>query len=527
MNGENHLPISGNVSPSIKSSERYDAEHEEIETFEGNNVTFLCLKCSNYVVLSSLQDHRLLHEALTLFQFEFHTKPTSERELNRKRALLMKELNKVENITRSSYSKQLARIDFAYEVIKSAIYGRSNKVKPCFIEFRDVKINWTSVVLHEGATLGPSLGVCKSTNEKWRSVMEDAYSYMFDVIQGRTVAYFAVFDGYSGMTAARHCAAQFYQIIKESFVELNCNAEANKTCFKQAFENMDKVLLHGVNEASRNRWSGCSATTCVLIEDTLHVANVGNVKATLINNDGSIQTLTEEHTPANKKERDRIKASGDVCKWSKTLWVNGVVMTTRGLGNHGDPLLKSSIINVPAVCHVQLADAQIILVASHGFWQVFSENEAVQLIMDWLRGGISTCAGGDIINNSIEIVKFNEDAVSSVSMKDKDKNLHYTKTNLNGKQCLQCLNNEACNCFSNDQNKNMQDCPSYEGTKATKVRKEQSAEKTFISKLLGELGMSTDHVAAEVSKHLTTAALTAGAKENITVMIVIPVSHTR
>ncbi len=497
-------PTAKHVLPNIKSPDRSINEHEEIETFQTANISMLCLKCSSYVDLKSLQDHRGLHEALALYQYDFQAKPTNEQALSRKRAALIKDLNKLLNISRSAYSKKLAKIDLAYEVIKSAIYGRSNKVKPSFIEHHDVIIRSVRAKLPEGV----ALGVSESANEEWKSVMEDAYSYMYEFSEGKTITYYcAVFDGYSGVTAAKQCAAQFNQILNETLCDFNFSkCLKGSDCqlldaFQQAFDTMDNVLLYGTNETSRNRWSGCSATTCILMDDILHVANVGNVKAALIKDDGSFQTLTEDHTPANKKEKHRIKASGDIHKCSKTVWVNGVVMTTRGLGNHGDPILKSSIINVPAVCCIPLADGQIILVASYGFWQVFDENEAVLLIKECLE---------ENVNNSIEIV--------------------IEKQNEN--QCSQCLNvnNTTCNCVLNSQDlllsntSDMNEQDSNYDTTSSCQPNECTAEKRSLSKLLRDLVMryDADCVAVDISKYLMKAALTGGAKENITVMIIIP-----
>ena len=501
-------PTAKNVLPNIKSFDESIVEHEEIETFEATNMSMLCLKCSHCINLKSLQDHRALHEALALFQYDFEAKPTSAQELSRKRAALIKDLNERLDISRSAYSRKLGRIDLAYEVIKSAIYGRSNKVKPPFIEYHDVIIRSNSAQM----TNGVALGVSESTNEDWKSEMEDAYSFKYEFSKGQTITYFAVFDGYSGVTAAKQCADQFYQILKETLSDFKVSqciedTHCNLFDFQQAFDNMDKVLLYGANETSRNRWSGCSATTCTIVDDTLHVANVGNVKAVLIKNDGSFKTLTEDHTPASKKEKHRIKANGDIHKWSKTMWVNGVVMTTRGLGNHGDPILKSSIVNVPAVCCVPLKNVQIILVASHGFWEVFDENEAVYLIKDWLKQSVSKLDGGarNSVNSeincssSIEIVFQNEGSLRTEPLDTIDEPLE----DLAGSD----VSEQDSNCGS-----------------VLQPDERDLAEESLLSDLLRKIvkRYDVDCVAVELTKHLMRAALTASAKDNITVMITIP-----
>lgn len=147
---------------------------------------------------------------------------------------------------------------------------------------------------------------------------------------------------------------------------------------------MDKILLYGVEEQSRNRWSGCSALACLLRGNNLYVANAGNIRAVLCRGDGSIERLSYNHSPTDKKERRRVrKAKGDVCKSDKTALVNGVVKSTRGLGNHGDPNLKSSVIRTPVVNCLTLEETdQFLILASNGVWEVLSEEEVILLLED-------------------------------------------------------------------------------------------------------------------------------------------------
>lgn len=64
------------------------------------------------------------------------------------------------------------------------------------------------------------------------------------------------------------------------------------------------------------------------------------------------------------------------------LRVNGVIATTRGLGNHGDVALKKSISNVPYTTSVKIDQyAQFLILASNGIWEVFSEQEAASILL--------------------------------------------------------------------------------------------------------------------------------------------------
>jgi len=62
--------------------------------------------------------------------------------------------------------------------------------------------------------------------------------------------------------------------------------------------------------------------------------------------------------------------------------VNGVLLTTRGLGNHGDPTIKQLMSCEPHCAAVEVDQyAQLLIVATPGIWQVFSPQEAAELLL--------------------------------------------------------------------------------------------------------------------------------------------------
>ena len=221
--------------------------------------------------------------------------------------------------------------------------------------------------------------------------MEDRYAFKDCFCNDPQSGFFAVYDGYSGTMAAEKCARYLGEIVERkveaiyntNMIHETVNAEI-VTAFKDAFEEMDRILLYGVEEHSRNRWSGCSALTCLLRGNNLYVANAGNIRAVLCRGDGSIERLSTNHCPKDKKERHRVrKAKGDISNSEKTALVNGVLKSTRGLGNHGDPILKTSVIKTPAVNCLTLEESdQFLILASNGVWEVLSEEEVILLLED-------------------------------------------------------------------------------------------------------------------------------------------------
>ncbi|XP_078390961.1 uncharacterized protein LOC144672851 [Cetorhinus maximus] len=184
--------------------------------------------------------------------------------------------------------------------------------------------------------------------------------------------------------------------------------------FAKAFWKMDRMLRLGRNESSKVRWSGCTAATCllepalsqspsasasevsggsaaVLLEGrrwevgTLHIANAGDVHAVLCKN-GKGYRLTENHSTSNHKERNRVlRAGGSISKNERHGLVEGFIQSTRGLGFHGDPKLKTSFVPIPYTASVPIdSSCQFLVLASSGFWKVLNRYEVVSISLEML-----------------------------------------------------------------------------------------------------------------------------------------------
>jgi hypothetical protein len=77
-----------------------------------------------------------------------------------------------------------------------------------------------------------------------------------------------------------------------------------------------------------------------------------------------------------------FSAGGDISESKKEKRVNGVLGTTRGLGNHGDVKLKKCVLVEPYTTSVPIDQyAQFLIIASHGVWEVFTPQEASSLLL--------------------------------------------------------------------------------------------------------------------------------------------------
>ncbi|XP_059175256.1 uncharacterized protein LOC131955248 [Physella acuta] len=212
------------------------------------------------------------------------------------------------------------------------------------------------------------------------------------------------------------CYKKYEERMKETNGDDNLNkkptnltfTENLKEAFRKSYHLVDILLTDGKGESSKFRWSGTSALTLVISktqtaegmtehEETaenknimsqteevgfIYIANAGSSRAVLIKDNKAV-CLNEVHTTKNGTERQRIKISGgDI---SKNKLVHGVLPVTRGLGNHGDTRLKESVIAEPHVTAVPIdREAQMLVLASHGIWEVFSEDEVADLLTKML-----------------------------------------------------------------------------------------------------------------------------------------------
>ncbi|NWZ21298.1 PP2D1 protein, partial [Asarcornis scutulata] len=207
-----------------------------------------------------------------------------------------------------------------------------------------------------------------------------------------------------------------YKKKEMAFSDKQDNDETNKTnnyewihkAYAKSFWRMDKLLRLGRNEVSKVRWSGCSAVTCLIerlpskntdgneeerthfetrahspltrtaedVAGLLHIANIGNVHAVLCKN-GKSYCLSEDHSTSNVRERKRIlRNGGNISTNEPDGLVEGHLKTTRGLGHHGDPVLKKSVIPVPHSISVPIDNTcQFLVLASNGLWEVLDYNQ--------------------------------------------------------------------------------------------------------------------------------------------------------
>ncbi|XP_012413548.2 protein phosphatase 2C-like domain-containing protein 1 [Trichechus manatus latirostris] len=354
-----------------------------------------------------------------------------------------------------------------------------------------------------------------------------------------------------------------FSFIPKKTKALHGDFEAIHKAFAKAFWRMDRLLRLGRKEVSRVQWSGCSAVTCILegnikclhannywrrkhghgnliesasfgkmpqiISGVLHVANAGNVQAVLCRN-GKGFCLTKEHTTQNAMERRRVLHNGAVINSNEPNGLlEGQTKTTRGLGFHGNLKLKKLIIPAPQTISVPIDDlCQFLVLATNGLWEVLDKNEVIALAMTMFHTYKEKYF---IIENKSSPSKLSEPSTTKP-----ESNIHvlYQYKPLSKEQ-VPTINSKENLCGSKYSQQSICDLENLE-TFPPKLTIHQcySTEKT--DRQVSVDGVPRDpnekekeartnsfyeDAAKYVSQELVNAALTAGSRDNITVVVIL------
>eukprot|EP00929_Paragymnodinium_shiwhaense_P002563 TRINITY_DN102852_c0_g1_i1.p1 TRINITY_DN102852_c0_g1~~TRINITY_DN102852_c0_g1_i1.p1 ORF type:complete len:443 (-),score=113.96 TRINITY_DN102852_c0_g1_i1:161-1489(-) len=220
----------------------------------------------------------------------------------------------------------------------------------------------------------------QDANDTFRNYMEDGETVADPMpCAGRlgadaTWSMFAVYDGHGGREAVNYCESTLLQLIASEMENVPPGKDVN-SALTSAFSKVDSQL------AMCGAWSyGCTCTVCLVHRDnrcnrmTLHVANVGDSRAVLVGENGSLR-VSVDHRPDNPDETRRVVAEGGRVRAGR---VGGKLAISRSLGDHH---LKSvGVSGVPDITVCGVARGHILIIASDGLWDVLKDEEATEIV---------------------------------------------------------------------------------------------------------------------------------------------------
>ncbi|XP_040289920.1 protein phosphatase 2C-like domain-containing protein 1 [Bufo bufo] len=411
-----------------------DDKNEQIPQM--NETWFPCSTCQELVNLCSLRNHKQCHRANKVLGCKPEDNPSNLHILTVQKEKMVSRIG-----SSSEYKyREHQKINQSYETLKGNLLSIAPyNCRTCM----PFEASCHVYDMGGDSSLIKSIVICSDKNTSWQSCMEDSFTVHNNYGQRPNTCFAGIFDGYHGNVAAITTATEFPILLLDHISAMDPSYKLNEeeklfigsfdTVFKdnyketehifsigneketrepgvegiqlayaKAFWRMERLLKLGRAESSKSRWSGCSAVTCLLdgfnimdpqmstVKDKkrlgmLHVANIGNIKAVLCKN-GKSHCLTRDHSPANGEERKRVLESGGSVSSNESCGlIEGFSRVTRGLGFHGDPQLKNSVIPAPYTISIPIYNScQFLILASSGLWDVLNSREVVAMAQDLL-----------------------------------------------------------------------------------------------------------------------------------------------
>lgn len=254
---------------------------------------------------------------------------------------------------------------------------------------------------------------------------------------------------------------------------------------------------------------------------------LGNVQAVLCRN-GKGFYLTKDHTVRNVHERRRVLQNGAVISSHEPHGLlEGHIRTTRGLGFHGNPKLKQFIIPAPQTISVSIDDlCQFLILATNGLWEVLDKKEvtALTITMFQVYKDIYCSTICKIFSSSQDpLFPFNdskstihtlfqreaEEWEPTTNLEENLSDSKYSKSFTRDPKNTQTFLPGMTNCDSCSKKKT--DRPTHvDGVPKDSSEKEKICTKGFY-----------EAAAEYISHELVNAALVAGSRDNITVMVIL------
>ncbi|OGB56532.1 hypothetical protein A2Y27_00515 [candidate division CPR2 bacterium GWD1_39_7] len=202
-----------------------------------------------------------------------------------------------------------------------------------------------------------------------KTVMEDAF-FLESNFMGHNLILGGVFDGHCGSFAANYASQKFTTYFKSY---LNQGIE-------KAFENSYQQIT---DELARKDAldSGTTATTFLIMDNTIYGANVGDSGAIVITSEGLLK-LTKDHRMTNPDEFARVAAKSSIIFQkikSRSIYVAGYTTKyglepTRSLGDKD--YRSAGIIPTPHTFTHRISDQDIyLIVATDGLWDFLNDTQ--------------------------------------------------------------------------------------------------------------------------------------------------------
>ncbi|KAL8063993.1 hypothetical protein ABFX02_01G062500 [Erythranthe guttata] len=263
-----------------------------------------------------------------------------------------------------------------------------------------------------------------------RRAMEDAVTVAPPGWFAGEYYFFAVYDGHGGAKVAEKCGETMHECLAAHMEKARKLPEAERgfdweklmvDCFgdmDQEFSDAGSTardeVAHG--ETEQLYWRMGSTAVVVLVgKAEVVVANCGDSRAVLCRG-GAVVPVSTDHKPDREDEKQRIEAAGGSVTNRNGWRVQGVLATSRSIGDY---YLKPYVTSVPEVTVVNRSDSdEFMIIATDGLFDVICNDVACELVKKCLASGHNSRQAGASVAATLlaelAIAKGSKDNVSVI-----------------------------------------------------------------------------------------------------------------
>ncbi|EFJ44479.1 hypothetical protein VOLCADRAFT_121292 [Volvox carteri f. nagariensis] len=214
-----------------------------------------------------------------------------------------------------------------------------------------------------------------------------------------TVHFFAVYDGHGGPDVAKHCAKSLHEHLK---AVVGASVKSDGTSISGPQAPAPAPAPNGPSETgepaaageqqpaevwpaqlAQNRSAhevGTTAVVSLVTAQTLWIGNCGDSRALLCREREAV-ALSLDHKATRVDEVSRVEQAGGYVWWDRVM---GELAVSRAIGDH---CLRPFVIAEPEITSVlRRPEDQLLIMASDGLWDVFTNEEARALALEKFNG---------------------------------------------------------------------------------------------------------------------------------------------
>jgi serine/threonine protein phosphatase PrpC len=190
------------------------------------------------------------------------------------------------------------------------------------------------------------------------------------------VSWYGCYDGHGSHECSEYLQKNLHKVFQSNFPH-SLNVVEIARSLVQTFVSADDKFSAYAKQRGISPNVGAVVVVVVIIANSIFCANLGDARAILSRNDGSVVGLSQDFKPNLPSESDRIKKCGGQVINNR---VNGRLAVSRAIG---DMEFKPSgiVSNIPEIRYVEMQpNDEFILLACDGLFDVMTSDEVAEFV---------------------------------------------------------------------------------------------------------------------------------------------------